>query len=73
MINDIKYIVGEIINGDYEEVYKTYSQAKKAYEDCVEQGLKSGDTNREDIEGFYYIKKITEKIIAGGHYEGIYT
>jgi hypothetical protein len=77
MIEDITYIVGDLVNGDYVDEYETYEEAKSAYEDCVEEGLEAEAASkeedeamdREEVAGFYYILKVTKELIEGGDYE----
>lgn len=77
---DEKYILGNLIYGDYDESehYETLDEALDAYQGYVAEGLdaeqeKDDDDeskmSKEDVQGFYYIKKLTEEIIVGGDYD----
>jgi hypothetical protein len=74
------YIIGNVIHGDYDESehYDNFEEALDSYEGYVAEGLdaeaeKENDDEskmtKEDMQGFYYIKKITEEIVVGGYYK----
>ncbi len=73
---EIRYIIGDVINGDYEKEYDEYTAAEEAYADYVEDGIKANreadnDMTLEDTEEFFYILKITKEIIVGGTYNTV--
>lgn len=74
-----KYIIGNLCHGNYDESehYDNFDEALDAYEGYVAEGLDAEEEKedddeskmtKKDIQGFYYIKKLTEEIVVGGDY-----